>query len=76
MKEVIARVTYVDLMTCLHAELLPLTIETKLRDQGIKIKEPENLFERVTAANLQERIEPPFEYHNDLCFLSRELMFQ
>ena len=65
MKDVTAYVTYVDLMTCLHSELLAFTIETKLRDQGIKIKPAESLTAVVTAADLQERIERPFEYWND-----------
>lgn len=66
MKEVTAHVTYVDLMTCLHVELLPMTIEQKLRDQGIKIKNPESLTAIATVWDLKDRIEPPYEYWNDI----------
>ena len=66
MKDVTAHVTYVDLMTCLHVELLPMTIEQKLRDQGIKIKDSESLTAMVTAEDLKDRIEPPYEYWNDV----------
>ena len=65
MKDIEAHVTYVDLLTCLHAELLPNLIEQKLRDQGIKIKPAESMTAIVTAEGLKDRIEPPYEYWND-----------
>ena len=59
-----AKVNAIDLILASESIFVPWIVETKLKEQGIAIKDPETPLD--FPSTLQERIERPFCYWMDL----------